>query len=89
MNFKGNKNVSWEYIRTGMASVADTAIFPIQDYLGLGREAKINSPATIGDNWKWRLIPGKLDKDLAERMKEMAKVYHRIPELMPSGKSKF
>lgn len=89
MNFKGSKEVAWEYIRTGMASVADTAIFPIQDYLGLGREAKINSPSTIGDNWKWRLIPGKLDDKLAARMKEMAAVYHRIPAQKPEGKSKF
>lgn len=80
MNFKGNKDIAWNYIRTGMASVADTAIFPIQDYLGLGREAKINSPSTLGDNWKWRLIPGKLTPELAGRMREMAEVYHRIPE---------
>lgn len=89
MNFKGNKEVSWHYIRTGMASVADTAIFPIQDYLCLGREAKINSPATLGDNWKWRLIPGKLTDALAERMLDMAETYHRIPEHKPTGKSKF
>ncbi len=89
MNFKGNKEVSWQYIRCGMSSVADTAIFPIQDYLCLGREAKINSPSTLGDNWKWRLIPGKLTKELAERMAEMATVYHRVPSAKPIGKSKF
>ncbi len=79
MGFKGNKDVAWNYIRTGMASVADTAIFPIQDYLGLGREAKINSPSTIGDNWKWRLIPGKLTDELASRMYEVAQTYYRLP----------
>lgn len=79
MNFKGNKEVAWQYIRTGMASCADTAIFPMQDYLNLGREAKINTPATIGDNWKWRLIDGKLTKELAQRMYEMADTYRRIP----------
>ena len=89
MNFKGNKEVSWHYIRTGMASVADTAIFPMQDYLCLGREAKINSPSTIGDNWKWRLIDGVLTPELAGRMKDMASTYHRIPDNKPSGKSKF
>ena len=80
MGFKGNKDVSLHYIREGLKSVADTAIFPIQDYLGLGREAKINSPATIGDNWKWSLIPGKLNSEIAEMMRDMAKTYHRIPE---------
>ena len=89
MNFKGNKDIAWNYIRTGLASTADTAIFPIQDYLGLGREAKINSPATIGDNWKWRLIPGKLTSDLAARMKDMALTYHRVPYAKPDGISKF
>lgn len=89
MNFKGNKDVAWHYIRTGMSSVADTAIFPIQDYLGLDNEAKINSPATIGNNWKWRMIPGMLNDELAEKMKDMALTYHRIPAAKPTGKSKY
>jgi len=80
MNFKGNKDIAWHYIQIGMASCADTAIFPIQDYLGLGREAKINTPATLGDNWKWRLIPGKLTSELAAKMKKLARIYYRLPE---------
>lgn len=89
MNFKGNKDIAWNYIRTGMSSVADTAIFPIQDYLGLGNEAKINSPSTLGINWKWRLLPGMLTDELADKMNRMALVYHRIPAKKPAGKSKF
>lgn len=89
MNFKGNKEVAWQYIRCGMSTVADTAIFPLQDYLCLGSEAKINSPSTLGNNWKWRLIDGKLTKELAARMYDMAHTYHRIPVIKPDGKSKF
>ena len=38
-----------------MRSVADTCIIPVQDYLGFGSEARINTPSTLGDNWKWRM----------------------------------
>lgn len=77
MNFKGNKDVAWHFIRTAMESSANIAIFPIQDYLGLGNEAKINTPSTLGNNWKWRLIPGKLTSELAQKMKKMATTYYR------------
>ncbi|MCR4989931.1 MAG: 4-alpha-glucanotransferase [Lachnospiraceae bacterium] len=89
MNFKGNKDIAWNYIRTGMSTVSDTAIFPIQDYLGLGNEAKINSPSTLGNNWKWRLTEGMLSKELAEKMFDMAYTFHRIPTQKSKGKSKF
>lgn len=93
MNFKGNKDVAWHYIRTGMMSVADTAIFPVQDYLGLGSEAKINSPATIGNNWKWRLNKGMLNDGLSQRMYMLAETYYRLPksyyDKLEKKKSKF
>ena len=50
----------WALIRTALASVADLAIIPIQDYLCLGNEARMNEPATLGDNWKWRLTKGQI-----------------------------
>lgn len=87
MNFTDNDDANIEYIRCGMASVADTAIFPLQDYLGLMNEAKINTPATLGNNWKWRLIPGKLTKELQAEMKEMAEIYHRAPRTSKKEKA--
>ncbi|MCQ2082007.1 MAG: 4-alpha-glucanotransferase [Lachnospiraceae bacterium] len=87
MNFTDDDDANIEYIRCGMASVADTAIFPIQDYLGLMNEAKINTPATLGNNWKWRLIPGKLTKELQSKMKEMAEIYHRAPRTSKKEKA--
>ena len=51
------EDVSWEFIRLAMMSVADTAILPMQDILGLGEEARMNRPATTEKNWQWRLSP--------------------------------
>lgn len=45
----------WALIRTALSSVADLAVIPIQDYLCLENEARMNAPSTFGDNWKWRL----------------------------------
>jgi 4-alpha-glucanotransferase len=66
------------FIRLALASVADTAIIPLQDYLGLGSETRVNEPSTLGDNWKWRLQRGQFTKELAEEMKRMAWIYGRI-----------
>ncbi len=66
------------FIRSAMASVADTCVIPIQDYLGLGHEARINTPSTLGDNWMWRLQPGQLTPELAEEIRRMTKLYGRL-----------
>jgi 4-alpha-glucanotransferase len=69
--------VNWVFIRTVLASVADLAIFPLQDVLGLGSEARMNLPGTASGNWRWRFTDGLLTPDLRERLKEMAVVYDR------------
>ncbi len=56
-----------------MTSVAGDCIIPIQDYLGLGNEARMNRPGTVGCNWRWRLLPGQLTQELAEEMLRLAK----------------
>lgn len=78
LNIKAKKEIYWEFIRAALSSVADTAIIPVQDYLGLGSEARVNMPSTLGNNWKWRLRDGQLDDSLAERIREMTKLYGRI-----------
>ena len=77
MNIRRDKDVTWTFIRACMASVSDTAIIPMQDYLELGGEARINTPSTLGDNWKWRMEAGAFTDELAERMNEMSKLYYR------------
>lgn len=78
LNIKAKKEIYWEFIRAALSSVADTAIIPVQDYLGLGSEARVNMPSTLGNNWKWRLRDGQLDDSLAERIREITKLYGRI-----------
>lgn len=78
LNFKGNKNVEWEFIRAALSSVANTAIIPMQDYLGLGKEARINIPSTLGENWKWRMQKGQTSDELAQRIYDISKLYARV-----------
>lgn len=78
LNTRTNKDIQWEFIRAAMASVSDTCIIPMQDYLGLGAEARINIPSTLGLNWKWRMLPGAFDEELALRIKNMTKLYGRL-----------
>lgn len=72
------EQVQWTFIRAALSSVADLAVIPMQDYLGLGSEARINTPSTLGDNWKWRMRQGVFTKELAGQMKACAKLYGRL-----------
>ncbi|MCR5012210.1 MAG: 4-alpha-glucanotransferase [Lachnospiraceae bacterium] len=77
MGIKSAKNFNYSLIRHAMMSVADTAIIPMQDYLGLGSSARINTPSTLGGNWCWRMKPDAYTKNLAETIKEMTVLYGR------------
>ncbi len=74
------KQINWEFVRSAYASVADLAVIPMQDILGLGSEARINTPSTLGDNWKWRMKPEAFTHELAQKTRELAGLYGRIPE---------
>ena len=70
---------AWGILRSGLASVADTFIAQLQDYLGLGAEARMNTPGTLSDrNWSWRLQPGLLTAELAHRLRRMNTMYERL-----------
>ncbi len=69
--------IHWDFIRAVWASVADSAIAPLQDLLGLGSEARMNLPASTSRNWQWRFRDGDLTDDIAERLKELTEVYGR------------
>ena len=78
LNFKGNKSCELHFIRAALASVAETAIIPMQDYIGAGSEARINHPSTIGANWKWRMKNSVLsNSELAKEIFEMSRLYGR------------
>ena len=70
--------LNWAMIRAAFASVADTVIIPMQDYLGLGSEARINTPSTLGRNWQWRMKPDAIAPELAGRIRELTELYGRM-----------
>lgn len=78
LDFKSNRNVEWQFIRAALSSVSNMAIIPMQDYLGLGKEARINIPSTLGDNWKWRMKSGQASEELAKRIFEISRLYGRV-----------
>jgi 4-alpha-glucanotransferase len=71
------EEINWNLIRAAQASVADTAIVPLQDVLGLGSEARMNLPASQAGNWIWRLKAGALTDEVAWQLKELAELYGR------------
>lgn len=79
MNNEGSprEKLPWEFIRMAMASVANLAMVPMQDYLCLGGEARMNFPSTQGTNWKWRMLPGEFSSPLAEKIRSLAHLYGR------------
>ena len=78
LNIRGTKDLAWNFIRAAIASVSDTAIIPMQDYLELGSEARINTPSTLGNNWKWRMSLGQYSEPLAEKIYALCKLYGRV-----------
>ncbi len=75
----------WGMMRSAWASPADLAVMQFQDLLGLGSEARMNTPSTLGNNWKWRALPGTFDEKLSKRLYREMKVYQRLPK---TGRSK-
>ncbi len=71
------QEISWKMIRVVLESVADTAIIPMQDFLELGDEARINVPSRLGGNWGWRMRPDALTKELQEKIHDLTKLYGR------------
>ena len=72
--------IHWVFIRTLLSSVADTVLFPLQDVLGLGSEARMNRPATTSGNWSWRYRSGALLPETARRLRDLTELYERQPE---------
>lgn len=64
-------------IDLALSSVAEMAIIPMQDYLHLGNEARINTPSTTGENWRWRMKAGVCTKELAKSIKEKTVLFCR------------
>ena len=76
--------IHWALIRAAQASVASLAVIPLQDILGLGSEARMNTPSLHGGNWKWRFQPDALTHDLEKKLAHLAEVTDRLPEALPA-----
>ena len=72
--------IHWDFIRLAMGSVAHMAIFPLQDVLGLGTEARMNFPSTSKGNWAWRFTKDMLTSALKQRLRDLTKIYERSQE---------
>ncbi|MBN1518439.1 4-alpha-glucanotransferase [Candidatus Sumerlaeota bacterium] len=74
-------NIAWDLIHAALISVAETAIIPMQDVLGLGNDARMNIPGQAGGNWTWRMFPGQANERLAATLFEQTMLSNRIPRL--------
>ena len=92
LNLTEEEGFLWGFIRGGMSSVADLFIAPLQDYLELGAEARMNQPAVPSGWWRWRALPedikGAKAEALAEKIKTFAKRYGRYTEPAEENKDK-
>jgi 4-alpha-glucanotransferase len=73
------REIHWKMIRMVMMSVANVALIPVQDLLGLGGDARMNYPGTSSGNWSFRVKPGALTPELAGRLRDLTVTYGRAP----------
>ncbi len=78
MGISKDEEFNWGMIRCGMGSVATLFVAQMQDYLGLGKDHRMNMPGTATGNWQWRLLEGELTDDLAEKIYNMNQMYDRL-----------
>ena len=78
MNLTPQEGYVWGVIRTAFASVSDLCVVPLQDYLDIGAEGRMNFPGTMTDaNWTWRASDDFMSEDLAKKILNMTKLYGR------------
>ncbi|AHF03721.1 4-alpha-glucanotransferase [Marichromatium purpuratum 984] len=82
LNTDGHE-IHWDFIRSALGSVAEMALFPLQDVLGLGAEACMNRPGTAEGNWEWRFREEMLEAGSAERLRALSRLFGRLPH--PEG----
>ena len=76
---RDDRDIAWDFIRLAWSSVAETAICPLQDVLGLGSEARMNFPGHPTGNWTWRIREEDLRPEHAGRLRELTALYGRVP----------
>jgi 4-alpha-glucanotransferase len=76
----GDDGIHWAFIRAAQSSPAGLCVVPLQDVLGLGSEARMNTPSLHGGNWRWRFNEGQLNNELAMKLALLAEVSDRLPK---------
>ncbi len=76
----------WDMIRLAFSSVADTAIIPLQDILGLDSRARMNTPGTAQGNWRWRFRKGQIEAHTRDRLGQLTAIFSRWNGVIPQGK---
>ncbi|MBH8574797.1 4-alpha-glucanotransferase [Nostocaceae cyanobacterium CENA369] len=74
------EGIHWDLIRLALSSIANQAIIPVQDILGLGNEARMNFPSKAEGNWAWRYHPEAMTDELSDRLKILTQLYGRAPQ---------
>lgn len=77
---KKRESLAWKLICQCLASVSRIAMIPMQDYLLLGEEARMNHPSTLGKNWTWRMKEEGLSESLCPKIYQITKLYQRLPK---------
>jgi 4-alpha-glucanotransferase len=72
--------IHWEFIRAAHTSPASLSVVPLQDVLGLGSEARMNTPSLHGGNWRWRFDQAKLTNDVAAKLAHLVELCDRVPK---------
>lgn len=76
--FTSDRDIAHSFVKLAMSSVSNLCIIPMQDWLGLGAAARINTPSTLGGNWVWRMKEGAFSASLAKKMHDITKLYGRL-----------
>ncbi len=88
LNITREEDIAWSFVRGALTSVANLAIIPVQDVLGLDSDARMNVPSKILGNWSWRLRQGELSEDLALKMARLVELTDRDAVLREAAESK-
>jgi 4-alpha-glucanotransferase len=74
----GPGDIAWALLRLTWCSIARLAVAPLQDFLELGEEGRMNRPSVLGGNWQWRVADGAADDALADRIRLLNETYGRL-----------
>ena len=80
MHLTEEEGYNWGMMRVLWASAAGMTIVQAQDLLGLGSESRMNTPSTVGRNWRWRAVKGSFTEELAQRVYRQMDIYGRLSE---------